>query len=237
MISLKDIHKTYNKRHVVLKGVSVDMTEGQVVALLGPNGSGKTTLIKILMGLVRPDEGSQLSLKGESLPLFDLPSRLPTGYMPQNPAFPDNLKVSEIIAYLRGFSNDDPIHYDDVFKRMNIASFYNRPFRELSGGMKQKLSVFQAFSYDRKMLVLDEPSAGLDPFHSSELKKLIRARRQSGSLILITSHILSEIEELADLMIVLIDGKVHVQSKPSVFIQEQKAKNLEEALSGISDYA
>jgi Cu-processing system ATP-binding protein len=122
-------------------------------------------------------------------------------------------------------------------KRMDLHAFYDRRFRELSGGMKQKLSVFQAFLYERRILILDEPSAGLDPFHATSLKRLIRERRDAGSLVLITSHVLSEIEELADMMILLIDGTVHVQQSPAEFVNARNARNLEEALSGIREYA
>lgn len=236
-LSLKNISKTYRKKaRPALHDVSIDMQKGQVVALLGPNGSGKTTLIKILMGLVRPDEGSVLLVDGRPVP-FDIPARIPTGYMPQNPAFPDNLRVSEIIDYLMGFSKSDPVYFDDLMKRMDLHAFYDRRFRELSGGMKQKLSVFQAFLYERRILILDEPSAGLDPFHATSLKRLIRERRDAGSLVLITSHVLSEIEELADMMILLIDGTVHVQQSPAEFVNARNARNLEEALSGIREYA
>lgn len=236
-LSLKNVGKTYRKKgRPALHGASVDMNRGQVVALVGPNGSGKTTLIKILMGLVRPDEGSVLLLDGAPVP-FDIPSRIPTGYMPQNPAFPDNLRVSEILNYLMGFSRSEPLNFDDLMKGMDISRFYDKRFRELSGGMKQKVSVFQAFLYDRQILVLDEPSAGLDPYHAAALKKLIRERREQGALILITSHVLSDIEELADMMILLIDGTVHVQQSPADFIAACNARNLEEALSGIREYA
>lgn len=227
-ISLKNIVKTYRKKRV-LDGVTVDFYEGQVVALLGPNGSGKTTLLKILMDLVHPDAPSQMELLGQPIP-FDLPTRVKTGYMPQSPAFPDNLRAHEIIEYLKGFSSEEPIHFDGIMERMGIWPFYEKYFRELSGGMKQKLNALQAFMYDRKILVLDEPSAGLDPYHAAQLKELIREQKRKGALILITTHILSEIEEVADYMVLLIDGIVRAQENPRAFIAAQKAQNLEGAL-------
>ncbi|MBW7857654.1 MAG: ABC transporter ATP-binding protein [Leptonema sp. (in: Bacteria)] len=236
-LSLKNIQKTYRGRtRPALNKVSLDMNRGQVVALLGPNGAGKTTLIKILMGLVKPDEGSTLFIDGQPAN-FDIPAKLPTGYMPQNPAFPDNLRVSEILDYLLGFSDEEPVHLESLLNTMGLHSFYDRRFRELSGGMKQKLSVVQAFAYDRPIIVLDEPTAGLDPFHSTALKKLVQQRKSNGVLVLLTTHILSEIEELADIMVLLVDGQVQIQKSPAEFISLQKAKNLEEALSGVGQYA
>ncbi|HRP68677.1 MAG TPA: ABC transporter ATP-binding protein, partial [Turneriella sp.] len=199
-LTLENIRKTYLKRRRVLEDISLTLPQGQIVALVGPNGSGKTTLMKILMGLTHADVGSSLYLDGEKT-LFDLPSRISVGYMPQNPLFPDNLRVREIIEYIRGFSQNIPLYYDALFTELNVASFHEKRFRELSGGMRQKLSVLQAFMYERALLVLDEPSAGLDPFHTRILKRLMRERRDKGTLIFITTHILTEIEELADTML------------------------------------
>ncbi|GIX41140.1 MAG: hypothetical protein KatS3mg129_0873 [Leptospiraceae bacterium] len=233
MIKIENLNKIY-KKHQVLKNIYLELENQNIIALLGPNGSGKTTLIKCLLGLVIPEKHSKLFLNNQLIE-FNLPKYLNIGYVPQTPHFPSNLKVNDLIEYLVSFEKDFPIYLDDLLKDLNINSFLNKKVGELSGGMKQKINLLQCFMSPRDIYILDEPTASLDPYHSFYLKKLIKTIKEHA-MILFTTHILSEVEELADQMFILIDGEIRFKENPKDFIFSKNAQNLEEALSNIKEY-
>ncbi len=232
MIEIK-LNKTY-KNQKVLKNISIQIKENTMIALLGPNGSGKTTLIKCLLGLVIPDKDSKLYYKGEEID-FNLSRYLRIGYIPQVPIFPQNLMVKDLLEYLISFEEKYPEYFDALLKELNILDFYTKKVYELSGGMKQKLNILQCLMNKRDLYILDEPTSSLDPYYSYYLKNKLKELK-SNSTILFTTHILNEVEELSDEMIILIDGEVKIQKDPKKFILNQNAKNLEEALSLIKEY-
>lgn len=233
MIKIETLSKTY-KENKVIKNISININHNSSIALLGPNGSGKTTLIKILLGLVQPDANSKIYLNETTID-FNLPKYLKIGYISQSPMFPLNLKVKDLIDYLILFENEYPKNLDDLMKDLNINSFINKKVYELSGGMKQKINILQCFMIDRQVYLLDEPTISLDPYHSLYLKQKIKEKK-SNSTIIFTTHILNEVEELADEMFILIDGELRLNANPSEFIKSKNSKNLEEALSNIKDY-
>jgi Cu-processing system ATP-binding protein len=208
MIQFENISKSFGKLQV-LKDISVSFEQGQSVAILGPNGSGKTTLIKTLLGMVVPDSGTiyfeQKSIKNAFL------YRNEIGYMPQIGHYPPNLKISQLIDMMidiRG-SKGSPVELDEeLIEAFKLKSIENKPLGTLSGGTTQKVSAALAFLFNPKVLILDEPTAGLDPLSSEILKAKIQKEKQNGKLILITSHIMSDLEELASHIMYLQDGKL-----------------------------
>lgn len=228
MIYITNLTKNYS-HFTALKDIHLEVNSGQIIALIGPNGSGKSTLLKSILKLVTPDSGSIIQInKTDILDKSYLLDHI--GYMPQLPDFPSNLKVSEIMETFEYITPEEPIYKDLIYKELSINSFLDKKFGELSGGMKQKVNIYQCFMYKRNLLVLDEPSASLDPDMSHYLKELIIRRKKDGSTILFTSHILSEVENFADEFILLQDGRLKVQDSPVKFIEKQKASSLEHAL-------
>jgi Cu-processing system ATP-binding protein len=208
VIEGSDITKCYG-RVPVLRGIDLSVRAGRVTAVLGPNGAGKSTLVRVLLGLVRPDEGT-VTVAGT--PVGDGPAyRAAIGYMPQQPQFPENLTGREVVRLLRELRGQ-PIPEDDaLFQAFGLTTELDKPVRVLSGGTKQKLNAALAFMFRPRILLLDEPTAGLDPVASGVLKARILEARQAGVSVLLVSHVLSEVEDLADDVLLLLDGQVEFQ--------------------------
>lgn len=190
----------------VLDGLDLRLRPGRVTAIIGPNGSGKTTLIKSILGLVRPDAGA-LRLRGMRVDGHRY--RADIGYMPQIARFPENLTAREVLDLLRALRAGDAAALDEeLIAAFAIEPQLDKPLRTLSGGTRQKVNAIIAFLFRPGLLILDEPTAGLDPVSSGILKDKILRERAAGRTILITSHILSELEELAQDVAFLLDGRV-----------------------------
>jgi Cu-processing system ATP-binding protein len=192
-----------------LRGVDLRLEAGQVTALAGPNAAGKSTLIKCILGLVHPDAG-RIEVMGEAVGR-DPQYRRFIGYMPQLPRFPDNLRggeVLELVGTLRERGSASVKPRAGGLPALAPGDLLSCPIHALSGGSRQKLNAMVAFRYDVPLLVLDEPTASLDPMASGTLKHLVRERRDAGAAILLTSHVMAEVEELADRLVYLVDGRV-----------------------------
>lgn len=208
MIKFEAVSKRYGKQQV-LSDINLEFEKGQSIALIGPNGSGKTTLIKSLLGLVIPDEG-EIRVEGKSI--FQGPDyRKIIGYMPQINRFPEQMKVGQLFQLMLGIRSDVPTKdYDmSLFRDLEIERMVQKSLGALSGGMKQQVSAALAFYFDPEILVLDEPTAALDPISNEVLKSKIRAAKDDGKLIITTSHILSDLEEISNQVVYLQDGRVH----------------------------
>jgi Cu-processing system ATP-binding protein len=227
IVSARHLHKRFGRR-TVLGGVSCDLGRGRVTAILGPNAAGKTTFIKILLGLVRADAGEVLV---DGQPIGEEPGyRRSLGYMPQAARFPENLsgrRVLEMLRDLRGSAPTDERLIDDF----RLADELDKPVRTLSGGTRQKLNAVLAFLFRPSLLVLDEPTAGLDPIASGELKCRILERRAAGVSVILTSHVLGEIEELADDLVFLLEGRVAFQGPLGQLRSTTGEERLERALA------
>ncbi len=198
-------------------------------ALLGPNGSGKSTMIKCLLGLVIPDSGT-IAVDGVEYP-SGMPGALArTGYMPQSPDFPENLRVEELIDLFNSLSADPPVHRDELLKDLGINGFLKKRFHDLSRGMKQKINLLQCFMSERELYILDEPTASLDPLNAYYLKNRISDCRKRGAAVLFTSHIMKEVEELSEELCLMLEGKIITRGKPDAIIKKSGSANLEEAL-------
>ncbi|MFL5578738.1 MAG: ABC transporter ATP-binding protein [Gemmatimonadaceae bacterium] len=210
MIEIRDLHKRYGRLDV-LRGVDLSLRTGRVTGLVGPNSAGKTTLIKSVLGLVRPDRGAVL-VGGAPVDADGL-YRARIGYMPQIARFPENLTGAELVDMLRSLRRGDarlaPRPEDDeLVSRLGLAPHMQKRLRELSGGTRQKLNAVLAFLFTPDVLILDEPTAGLDPVASAALKDKLLAARGAGCTVLVTSHVLSELEELCDDVAFLVEGRV-----------------------------
>ena len=229
MLSIENLEKRYGKLQA-LKNVNLNFEQGVVYALLGPNGSGKTTLLKNILGLVKPSKGNIL-IDGHTI-LNHAALRSKIGYMPQYAHFPGNVtanKVFEMLQKLRGKSEN----LQELIEHFSIQDQVNKKIDALSGGNMQKISAVTAFMFDADIYILDEPSVGLDPLANFKLKQLILGMRQSGKTIVFSSHLMGEVQEIADEVIFLFQGELLFKQAPDELIKDQKAKNLEQAIASI----
>jgi Cu-processing system ATP-binding protein len=190
----------------VLTDITAEMRKGQVIALIGPNGSGKTTLIKAILGLVKPDHGHIFCNEVDIIESVDYRAQI--GYMPQIGRYPDNMKVGQLFKLIKelraGHKNID----EELYYKFKLDTILQKPMRTLSGGTRQKVSAALTFLFDPEILILDEPTAGLDPLSAEILKSKIISEKEKGKLILITSHVLSDLEELSTNIMYLQEGKL-----------------------------
>jgi Cu-processing system ATP-binding protein len=206
MISLSGINKKFGRQQV-LNDITLYFREGQSIALIGPNGSGKTTLIKCLLGMVIPDTGT-IRLRDADI-LHDWTCRTDMGYMPQIARYPENMTIAQLFDMMKDIRKDTRSGIDeDLFHAFRLDHMLDKRMRTLSGGTRQKVSASLAFLFNPSVLILDEPTAGLDPVASGILQEKIHAEREKGKLILITSHILSELDGLVSEVVYLHEGKV-----------------------------
>lgn len=206
MIRIEKINKRFRKLQV-LDTISAVFSPGQVVSLIGPNGSGKTTLIKCILGMVRPDNGK--ILVDNQLINGDPSYREKIGYMPQIGRYPDNMKVGQLFKMLQNIRNIGEEKLDKTLvNQFELEKIFEKPMRTLSGGTRQKVSAAVAFLFNPAILILDEPTAGLDPLSSEILKEKILAEKKKNKLILITSHILSDLDELTTHIMYMQEGKM-----------------------------
>jgi Cu-processing system ATP-binding protein len=215
----------------VLRGLDLDLTRGRITGLIGPNGSGKTTFIKILLGLTAPDAGV-LSFDGEAVGR-DVGYRARIGYMPQIARYPENLSVAELFALVKDVRNDNRPRDESLIAQFRLWDQFDKRFRTLSGGNKQKVNAALAFLFRPDLLILDEPTAGLDPASSATLKDKILAERDRGCTVLITSHIMAELDELCDDVVFLLDGRVRFAGSLSDIKHRTRQTTLERAVASM----
>ena len=206
MIIANNINKQFGKLKA-LDNVSITCNKGECIALIGPNGSGKTTLIKSILGMVVCDSGF-ITFNGKNI-LHQWQYRADIGYMPQTGRYPDNMTIGQVLNMMKDIRNNKNIKLDEeLIKTFGLDSLLDKRMRTLSGGTRQKVSASLAFLFNPDVLILDEPTAGLDPVASEILKEKIIAEKAKGKLILITSHVLSELDDLVTQVIYMQDGKL-----------------------------
>ena len=227
MIEFKDVHKKYGKLEV-LKGVSFTIKDGGIFAILGPNGSGKTTSMKSFLGMVIPTKGD-IFFNGKSIK-NQWAYREQISYLPQIANFPSNLKVKELIAMIKNIKKL-PCHEQELIELFGLQKHLNKSLGNLSGGTKQKVNLVLTFMVDVPVLVLDEPTSGLDPIAILALKKLILREKEKGKTILITSHILSFIEELPDEILFILEGNIYFRGTPQQLLETTQKNNFQEAIA------
>jgi Cu-processing system ATP-binding protein len=230
MIEIKNCQKKFGKLQV-LQDVNLSFNKGECIALIGPNGCGKTTLIKSILGMVLPDSGS-IEYNGKSV-VGDYLYREHVGYMPQIGRYPDNMTIGQIIGMIKEIRHSHKLLDEDLLKAFELEKMFNKQMRTLSGGTTQKVSAVLAFLFNPEILILDEPTAGLDPLASEILKEKIITEKQKGKLILITSHLLSELDDLITEIIFMQEGQIHFHKKVIDLKQETKENKISKAIAQI----
>lgn len=230
MIKISNLIKKYGKLEV-LKGIDAEISSGKVTAIVGPNGSGKTTIIKIILGLVKADYGF-ITIDGKKIN-GGYEYRNHIGYMPQIASYPENLTVLEVLSLIKDIRNRNDNPEDLLLKKFELVGELTKPVRTLSGGNKQKLSAVISLMFNPEILIFDEPTAGLDPVMSNRFKEVVIEEKKKGKTIILTSHIMSEIEELADEIIFLLDGKIYFQGSVMNLLVEKGEVKLEKAVAKI----
>ena len=231
MIIAKNITKKFGKLKA-LDNVSVAFSKGECIALLGPNGSGKTTLIKSLLGMVVPDSGT-IHFNNELISDKWM-YRNQIGYMPQIGRYPENMTIAHVIDMMKDIRKESVKQHDeDLVKSFGLKNIMNKKMRTLSGGTTQKVSAALAFMFNPDVLILDEPTAGLDPLSSEKLKHKIIKEKQNGKLVLITSHVLSELDDLITEVFYMQEGRLLFHKKLSALKQETGEEKLSKAIAKI----
>lgn len=227
MIEIKNLRKNFGKVKV-LEGVSLSITDHGIFAILGPNGSGKTTLIKSILGMVIP-QGGEIEINGKDVKgKWDY--RKDIDYLPQIAQFPDNLTVIELlnmIKNLRGKETKD----EELIKLFKLEPFLDKKLGNLSGGTKQKVNLVLSFMFNSPILILDEPTTGLDPVSLIHLKDLIRKEKDAGKTILITTHIMDFVETMADEIVFLLEGDIYFRGTVDELKKKSSRNDLEHAIA------
>ena len=234
MIQISQLHKKFGKL-MVLDGLDLEINSGGIFAILGPNGSGKTTLIKSILGMVIPEKGS-IKIDGIEV-LKKHRYRNNVNYLPQIANFPGNLSVSELIQMIKDIRTK-PANDTELIALFGLQPFLKQKLSNLSGGTKQKVNLVLAFMFDSELIILDEPTTGLDPISLIRLKEIIQVEKQKGKTILITSHIMSFVEEISDEIVFLLDGKIYFKGKIETLKEQTNQTDLEHAIATIlsADY-
>lgn len=207
MINIQNVSKSYSRQRV-LDQIQLDFIAGQSIALIGPNGSGKTTLIKSILGLVLPANGT-IKVFGQDVrksPAY----RKNIGYMPQLSRFPEQMKVNQLFSLIKKIRQDVPPEKVDtsLYEDFEIRKMGDKTLGSLSGGMKQQVSAAMAFYFRPQIIILDEPTSGLDPISNEILKNKVNEALLQERLIITTSHILNDLEEMCNHVVFLMDGKI-----------------------------
>lgn len=231
MIIASNVTKSFGKLKA-LNNISVTCNRHECIALIGPNASGKTTFIKSLLGMVVPDSGF-ITFNEKNI-LHDWKYREQIGYMPQIGKYPDNMTIAQVFDMMidirkrRHTKNDE-----ELIDSFNLRSMMKKRMNTLSGGTIQKVSAALAFLFNPEVLILDEPTAGLDPVAAEILKKKIIAEKQKGKLILITSHVLSELDELITEIIYMQDGQIKFHKSFEELQQDTGEQKLSKAIAQV----
>jgi Cu-processing system ATP-binding protein len=206
MIIGTNVTKRFGKL-TALDSINLSLNKGESIALIGPNGSGKTTFIKCLLGMVVPDSGF-ITFNNQNIH-HNWKYRSRIGYMAQTGRFPDNMTIAQVIDMMKDIRKPFTQHLDEeLIEQLELDKMMDKRMRTLSGGTRQKVGACLAFMFQPEVLILDEPTAGLDPVSTEILKAKISKEKANGKLILITSHVLSDLDEIITQVVYMQDGKL-----------------------------
>lgn len=230
MIIANNVSKQFGKLKA-LDNVTVTCNKGECIALIGPNGSGKTTLIKSILGMVVPDSGF-ITFNDKNIAHSWL-YREKIGYMPQIGRYPDNMSIGQVINMMKDIRQHQLSFDEDLMQAFNLSQFLDKRMRTLSGGTRQKVSACLAFLFNPDVLILDEPTAGLDPVAAEILKQKIIQDKNKGKLVLITSHVLSELDDLITQVIYMQDGKLRFHKTIEMLKEDTGELKLSRAIANV----
>jgi Cu-processing system ATP-binding protein len=228
MISINNVSKAFGKLKA-LDSVNLDLFAGKSYALIGPNGSGKTTLIKSILGLVIPTSG-EILFDRQSI-ANDWLYREKIGYMPQIGRYPENMTIGQLIEMMKSIRKSQKQLDEQLIDSFKLYKIYDKRMHALSGGTRQKVSAALAFLFNAPVLILDEPTAGLDPISVEILKEKIMEEKHRGKLLLITTHILSDLDELSSDVAYIYEGRVHYNNSIQALKEETGEARLGKAIA------
>jgi len=216
LVELEKLHKRYGSL-IAVDDVSFNVSRGEVLGFLGPNGAGKSTTMKIVAGFLAPDSG-QVIVCGHDLTRAPLAVKQNIGYLPEGaPAYPDMTPAGflDFVAEIRGLRGGQKLtRIADVVEKVNLGNVLHQPIETLSKGFKRRVGLAQAILHDPQVLILDEPTDGLDPNQKHEVRTLIRAMASEKAIIL-SSHILEEVDAVCSRAIIIAGGKVVADGTPA----------------------
>lgn len=230
MIQIQNLHKNYGKNEV-LRDINLHIEGGGITAVLGPNGSGKTTLIKCILGMVLPTSGT-IALGGHAIQ-GNWTYRREIAYLPQIANFPGNLRVRELIEMIRDI-RQAPGQEDPLVEMFHLQPFLDAKLASLSGGTRQKVNILLSFMFDSPLLILDEPTTGLDPAAMLRLKQYLLEEKGKGKTLLITSHIMHFVEEVASEIIYLLEGRIYFKGTAEALRKITRQSDFEHAIASLS---
>ena len=231
MIIANNINKQFGKLKA-LNNVSVTCNKGECIGLIGPNGCGKTTLIKSILGMVVCNSGF-ITFNGKNI-LHEWKYRSAIGYMPQTGRYPESMTIGQVLEMMKDIRKNKETQLDEeLVNKFELKSLLDKRMRTLSGGTMQKVSAALAFLFNPDVLILDEPTAGLDPVSAEILKEKIIAEKTKGKLILITSHILSELDDLITQVIYMQDGQLIFHKSIDMLRADTGQEKLSKAIASV----
>ena len=231
MIIATNVTKKFGKL-IALDSINLSCNKGESIALIGPNGSGKTTFIKCLLGMVMPDSGF-ITFNNNNIK-HDYKYRSRIGYMPQVGRFPDNMKISQVIDMMKDLRKPHTKALDEeLVIQFGLHEMMQKRMNTLSGGTRQKVGACLAFLFSPDVLILDEPTAGLDPVATEILKDKIRKEKANGKLILITSHVLSDLDDIITQVIYMQDGKLKFHKSFNQLKEDTGEQHLSKAIAHV----
>jgi len=229
MIEVVNLHKSF-KKNVVLKGIDLTIGDQGITAILGPNGSGKTTFIKSILGLVIPQSG-EIKVQNQSIKGRD-DYRSGISHLPQIASFPENLTGRELIKLVKDLRKGES-REDELIDLLNLRQELDKKMGNLSGGNKQKINIVLALMFDTPLIILDEPSTGLDPVSLLRFKEFIKKESDAGKKILLTTHIMDLVDKLADDVIFLLDGNIHFQGTVKQLLTTTGEQTIEKSIASL----
>ncbi len=236
MVRAESLTKRYGAVTAV-DHLSFEVEAGETFALIGPNGAGKTTTLRILLGLSRPDSG-RIAIGATGLPPHAPAARRDLGYVPQRVEFAHGRTVAEVLGFFADLRELPRDAVGRALKRVQLETLADRRASELSGGYTQRLSLAQALLGDPALLVLDEPTASLDPEATWEFRTLVEQLQREGKTILLCSHLLTEVERVADRVLILVEGRRAALERLDALRERQaQATRLAIALTGDTAHA
>ncbi len=230
MLQLIDLQKKYGKKPVLL-GINVTISEPGIYAILGPNGSGKTTILKSILGMVVPDRG-RVEFDGiNTRNSTDYRTRI--DYVPQIANFPQNIRVGEMLLLIAKIRGAQPKRKTELIELFRISSYLDQRIGALSGGNLQKLNLTLALMFDSQTIILDEPTSGLDPIALIALKDLLREEVKRGKTVILTTHIMNLVEELATDITFILDGKIYYKGPMDELKHQHGDTDMEHVMANI----
>lgn len=230
MIAIKKLHKKFGKNEV-LKELDLNLNKGGITAILGPNGSGKTTLIKSMLGMVLPNSGD-IEINGQNI-AKSFAYREQIDYLPQLASFPNNLRLRELLRMIKDLRGGSNYRDEQLIEIFGLAPFFRMKLGQLSGGTRQKVNLCLALMSDSPLIILDEPTSGLDPVSLLNLKSFLLKEKEAGKTILLSSHITSFVEEMADQLVFLLEGKIYFQGSIQELKNQSQQANFEAAIAWV----